>query len=157
MNEVEMKVFLEISINYFEKVTGQKAEVGSGVIQFGKLELLDFAGVIRVSGSSEGVVCLSMSRAMINDLLYASGEIIPSEELLRDMVGEAASVIASNARKYFGPRFFIGVPQTLTAKETSLLAMPFSRLALPINWRDHHAWLILALADPAGALSAKSA
>jgi CheY-specific phosphatase CheX len=147
MNEHDMHVFLEVGVNFFEKTTGETATFGTGALQFGKTDLLDYSGVIHVSGSSEGVVCLTVTRAMIDEMLQAAGESGPEEVLERDMVGEAASIIASNARKHFGPRFSIAPPVTYSQGETAELPLPYTRFAMPIQWRGHQANLILALSE----------
>ena len=147
MNEHDMQIFLDVSTVLFETLTGEKATIQSGVIQFGKSALLDYSGVIRISGSSEGVVCLTVPRSMMADMLSATGEEQTGEEIERDLVGEAASIIASNARKHFGPHFQIAVPETVASRDAGKLTLPFSRLALPIHWRGHQASLILALTE----------
>ena len=147
MNEHDMHIFLEVGVNFFEKSTGEKATFGTGALEFGKSELLDYSGVIRVSGTSEGVVCLTVSQAMVGEMLRANGEPDSAESLELDMVGEAASIIASNARKHFGPRFHIAPPDTFGIDEASQLPLPFARFALPIQWRGHRANLILALTE----------
>ncbi len=152
MNERDMHIFLEVGVNFFEKTTGEKATFGTGTLQFGKSELLDYSGVIRVSGASEGLVCLTVSRAMIDEMLRATGEIPAADALACDLVGEVASIIASNARKFFGPRFGIAPPETFASDGAAHLALPFARFALPIHWRGFRAHLILALGESAAAL-----
>jgi len=147
MNEQDMQVFLDVSTAFFEILTGEKATLHSGRLQFGKSALLDYSGVIRISGSSEGIVCLTVPRTMLTALLNAVGEQGQGEEIERDMVGEAASIIASNARKQFGPHFHIAVPETILGADAKDLYLPFARLVLPIEWRGHEASLILALTE----------
>jgi len=147
MNQHDMHVFLEVGVNFFEKTTGEKATFGNAALQFGKSDLLDYSGVIRVSGSSEGAVCLTVPCAMLGELLRATGESETATSLERDMVGEAASIIASNARKHFGPRFAIAPPETFGIDEALQLSLPFARFVLPIQWRGYRANLILALSE----------
>lgn len=147
MNEHDMQIFLDVSTVLFETLTGEKATIQSGVLQFGKSTLMDYSGVIRISGSSEGVVCLTVPRAMLAEMLTSTGEEQTGEVIERDMVGEAASIIASNARKHFGQHFHIAVPETVASREAEDLSLPFSRLTLPIQWRGHQASLILALTE----------
>ena len=59
MNEHDMQVFLDVSTIFFETLTGEKATIQSGRLQFGKSPLMDNSGIIRISGSSEGVACRS--------------------------------------------------------------------------------------------------
>jgi CheY-specific phosphatase CheX len=156
MNQHDMHVFLEVGVNFFEKTTGEKAIFGNAALQFGKCELLDYSGVIRVSGSSEGAVCLTMPCAMLGELLRAAGESEPAEDLERDMAGEAASVIASNARKHFGPRFAIAPPEIFGLNEARQLSLPFARFVMPMQWRGHRANLILALSESTSTISPSS-
>jgi CheY-specific phosphatase CheX len=144
MNHSDMHLFVDISVNFFEKITGEPASIAEGQLQFGRSTLLDHNGLIRISGSSEGVVCLSMPSPMIVELLQSSGETVETEEAQRDLVGEAANIIASNARKHFGSGFGISPPVTIEAGQPSA-DWPYSRFALPIRWRDHQAVLLLAL------------
>lgn len=147
MNEHDMQVFLDVSTSFFETLTGERATIQSGRLEFGKSPQLDYSGIIRISGSSEGVVCLTVPQSMLAALLRAAGEEQTGETIERDMVGEAASIIASNARKHFGPHFHISVPEALSAQDSADLPLPFARLTLPIQWREHQGCLILALTE----------
>lgn len=157
MNQHDMQVFLEVGVNFFEKTTGERAIFGNAALQFGRCELLDYSGVIRISGSSGGAVCLTMPCAMLGELLRAAGETEPGKDLERDMAGEAASVIASNARKHFGPRFVIAPPEIFGIDEALQLSLPFARFVMPIQWRGYRANLILALSESTSTASSASA
>lgn len=147
MTEHDMQVFLDVGVHYFEKITGERAQLGSARLQFGRTELSDFTGVIRISGSSAGVVCMSVPTAMVDEMLNSAGESLCNDEMERDMIGEAASIIASNARKHFGPRFEIATPETYSHAESAAIRFPFARFAIPIAWKTHHGSLILALSE----------
>jgi hypothetical protein len=144
MQPADMQQFVEISMKFFEKFTGERPVVADGQVQFGHSTLLEHCGQIRISGSSRGVVCLSMSSPMVTEMLASSGESIQDEDAKLDLIGEAASIIASNAREHFGSGFAISLPETRFHASTAA-DWPYSRFVLPIRWRSHEAVLVLAL------------
>lgn len=149
MMESELKLFLDISLNFFEKMTGQKPELKTPSISLGFSKFHQCHGWISVSGMADGVVCVSMTTDMVNELLRSQGETIESESMQQDLVGEAASIIASNARRHFGPKFQISPPQTSMQDESIDRSWPYSRFCLPVQWRGHDGVVILAFEDKA--------
>ncbi|MES2572433.1 MAG: chemotaxis protein CheX [Verrucomicrobiota bacterium] len=146
MKPADMQLFVDISVNFFTKLTGEPPLIADGQLQFGLSPLLDFTGMIHISGASAGVVGLSLSSSMAMALLTGSGESRFDEAACDDFVGEAASIIASNARMVFGSSFGISIPQRSRRSSVST-EWPYSRLALPIRWRSHEAVLFLALSE----------
>lgn len=147
MTPKEMETFVDISMNLLETLTGERGRIGEGRLVFGKTNFLEYTGIVNVSGHSHGCVCLTMTAEMIREMLDSSGEESDGEEVRQDFVGEAASIIASNARKTFGATFNIATPSRLTSEMWNQLELPYSRFTLPIEWRRHAAFLFLAIEE----------
>lgn len=147
MNQAEMQVFLDVSLHVFEKMTGAKPILHPPVVLLGKTKLYDYSGLIRISGAASGAVCLSMPKEMIDQLLHAQNETERTPALAQDLVGEAASIIASNTRKHFGEHFRVSLPETVNPDQIALLSLPYVRFSLPITWQNYQAVLLLAFSE----------
>ena len=95
MTEIELKVFLDVTRNFFEKLGAEPAMLGPGIISFDDPKLLDFTGLIEIGGPSSGYVCLTMSRAMLTAVVTAQGGPAPSDVALAETVYEVTSVVAN--------------------------------------------------------------
>lgn len=147
MKEDNLKLFLDISLNFFEKITGERPEPSEPAIRLGSSDFHDFYGWIEVSGSGRGIVCVSMTSSMADELLQCQGESLKDETMRLDMVGEAASIVASNARQRFGQEFKISLPFTSSSGRIQDSAWPYSRFCLPVRWRGHEGTVILAFEE----------
>lgn len=117
----------------------------------------DFTGVIGVSGSQQGSVYITMSRALLAELyqdhyaatlgaeLGASDE-AELEDLLTDLAGEIANTISGNVRNFLGENFLISTPVVFQNSGTSLSLPPdCPGIVLPIRWESHTCHLIVGL------------
>lgn len=145
MNEHDLNVFLDIATNYFEKMTCEPAVLQSPTIQFAKRTLLDYTGLISISGNTRGCVYVTMSEGMVRSLLTAIGESEQHEATFCDAVGEVANTISSNARNHFGPNFAISIPVAVSQEKSGELALPFSTFVLPIEWRQQQGYIVIGL------------
>ncbi len=145
MTEEDLKVFIDVTMNYFDKISGDKAEMEDPYIIFEDPPFLDFTGVIKISGKSEGVVYVTTPQGMLANLLEDIGETDRSEEIMRDFVGEIATTVSGNVRKQFGKGFRISIPTTLGSNGGDKPILPFANFVVPIKWKDFHPFLVLGV------------
>lgn len=145
MTESDLKVFIDVTMNYFEKISGDQAAMEEPFISFDEPPLLDYTGVIRVSGRGEGVFYVTTQQSMLAQLLKEIGEMDTSEEIMRDFVGEIATTLSGNVRREFGEHFKISVPQTLGGREEDVPDLPFANFVVPIRWKTYQPYLVLGI------------
>lgn len=147
MDEQELRVFIDIVSQYFERQTGRLPEIGSPYLgEPTVLPIYDFTGVIGISGERQGCVYFTANRDLLKQLLLHVGELDVSDSNLRDLVGEAANTISGNARQYFGPNFMISVPIVISG-DANLIQVPRNVKAyiLPLRWHKLEAVLVVSL------------
>ena len=147
MDEQELRAFIDIVSQYFERQTGRLPEVGSPYLgEPSALPIFDFTGVIGISGERQGCVYVTAQRELLRQLLLHVGESDVSDNNLSDLVGEIANTISGNARRYFGPNFMISVP-VVVAGNARAIQVPRSVKAyiLPLRWHKLDAALVVSL------------
>jgi chemotaxis protein CheX len=147
MNATELSLFVDLTLGCFTKTFNEPPSLQPPSIEFSSSNYLDHTGVIDISGRSTGCVYLTVTHALAEELLAEMGEPERTAETCRDLVGELASTISSNARSHFGEQFKISVPRTFSEPPGDL-AMPFSTFVLPLQWRDREAILVIGLVEP---------
>ena len=147
MDEKELRVFIDIVSQYFERQTGRVPEIGSPYLgDPNALPIHDYTGVIGISGERQGCVYFTARRDLLRQLLLHVGESDISESNLSDLVGEVANTISGNARRHFGPDFMISVP-VVVAGNANAIQMPRTVKAyiLPLRWHKLEATLVVSL------------
>ncbi|MCX9157260.1 chemotaxis protein CheX [Niveibacterium sp. 24ML] len=147
MDEQQLRVFIDIVSQYFEKQTGKAPDVGSPYLgDASSLPIYDFTGVIGISGERQGCVYVTAHRDLLRQLLLHVGESDVSDNNLSDLVGEVANTISGNARRYFGPDFMISVPVVVSGNARAI-QVPRSVKAyiLPLRWHKFEAALVVSL------------
>lgn len=145
MTEIELKIFLDATRNFFEKLGGEPAQLGPGTVSFDDPTLLDFTGLIEIGGPSSGYVCLTLSRAMLSAILAKQGgERAESDVTLAETVYDVASVVANQARQSLGGRIMISSPTPIMGTDYGP-AFPLPIYITPVRWNQHEGLLIVAL------------
>ena len=147
MNEQELQVFIDGTVNYFNKNSGDKAEVGSPyLVNEFKSNRTMFSASIGISGKFKGMVYLFAQQTMLAALLKDLGETEYSNEYAADLAGEAANTIAGNARKYFGKDFMISVPAVhIDQDHEIILNEGLKTYAIPITWKCYKSILLISI------------
>ncbi len=145
MTENDLKVFIDVTMNYFEKISGDQAAMEEPFISFDEPPVLDYTGVIRVSGKGEGVFYVTTQQSMLTQLLKEIGEVDTSDEIMKDFVGEIATTLSGNARRVFGENFRISTPQTVGGSLLNVPDLPFANFVVPIRWKNYQPYLVLGL------------
>jgi len=144
----DLTVFVSSVTRYFKKTTREEAEVSVPYPESGGVgaTVLDFTGVVAVSGKLHGGVYFTAGVDLLFDLLQSAGEPQVNLKMAADAVGEVANVIAGNARKHFGADFKISVPTVFqgTAIQKHTGQIP-RRFVIPLIWRGHRSYVVVGL------------
>jgi len=149
MRTNEIQVFVDGTINFFETVCNENAQVGSPyLLENLDGSILEYSGIIGITGSYTGNVVFTSPANMIVGVLENYSGVEYREELLMDLVGEIANTISGNAREVLGSNFNISPPVLSrgTAQEVKT-AKGLQTYCIPIVWRDSRANLIVAVAE----------
>ncbi|HMW56107.1 MAG TPA: chemotaxis protein CheX [Accumulibacter sp.] len=147
MTEAELRIFIDIVQHYFEQQTGRPAEMGTPFLgDQGTLPVLDFTGLIGISGNRHGCVYFTATAALLRQLLVHGGETDVSLRNLADLAGEIANTISGNARRMFGHEFIISVPDVITDPHQQI-ALPANVKAyvIPLSWQQEEAALVVSV------------
>jgi chemotaxis protein CheX len=147
MTEQEVKYFIDVVVNYFRDISGEPSEMGIPYIKEKETVLLDYTGLIGISGAKKGAIYLTSSKEMLSEITsILLGYDNPEEELVVDMAGEIANTIAGNVRENFGASFMISVPIILKGcPDDVIIRMVPPIFIIPIKWRKHSAFLAVGL------------
>lgn len=146
MTDEEIKVFIDGTSQYFERVSGQAATIEAPFLKGEEPIVLEYTGVIGISGRHRGAVYFTAGSDLLETLLETFGEEEAGETLKADLVGEVANTIAGNARRYFGNEFMISVPTVLRGKPEDIsFPRQLKSFVIPIFWRGFRSYLIVCL------------
>jgi chemotaxis protein CheX len=147
MDEQELRVFLDIVRQYFDRQTGRSIELGSPHLgDAAALPMYDYTGVIGISGERQGCVYVTAKRELLRALLLQVGETDVSEANLCDLAGEVANTISGNARLYFGPEFMISVPIVVQGSAQAIqVPRNVKAYVIPMRWHKLDAALVVSL------------
>lgn len=109
--------------------------------------MLEYTGIIGISGNKKGCIYLTTPKDMIIKLaqiIIAKEEV--SKEIIKDLVGEIANTIAGNVREAYGSDFMISVPVIIEGKTKDLkLPVDILSFVIPLNWEDYTCFLVVCL------------
>jgi chemotaxis protein CheX len=147
MTENELRYFIDTVTQYFKQISGIGAEIGLPFIKNQDTVVMDYTGLIGISGPKRGGLYFTASRSMLSVLtqLYL-GLDSPQESDLMDMAGEISNTIAGNAQIYFGPDYQISVPILIDGKpnDISMMLKP-PIFVIPIKWNGHQSYLVVGM------------
>jgi chemotaxis protein CheX len=147
MKENDLNVFIDSTKNYFQQTTHEEAVAGVPYVKGKDPLVLDFTGIVGISGKRKGCIYLTTPHKMLGDL----GEIILGdsecgEQELKDLVGEIANTIAGNARNVYGSSFLVSVPAVaLGIPEDITFPEELPAFIVPFKWRVHRSFLVVCL------------
>jgi len=147
MTEADLKFFIDVVIHYFGQVTDEQATMGLPYIKKDEAVVMDYTGLIGISGPRKGAIYLTAGRGLLAKLTQLILDMDEADdETLLDMAGELTNTIAGNVRKSFGSDFMISVPMLIKGKpEDILLKLKPPVFVVPINWKREKAHLVVGL------------
>ena len=147
MNETDLHFFIDSTLNYFEEVTDEKAFAGIPFIKANESIVLEYTGIIGISGKRKGSVYFTAAGPMLTNLakiilnLKAVGDVE-----IKDLVGEIANIISGNVRQAYGSDFMISVPVVVEGKAKDIkLPDNIQSFVIPITWREFKLFLVVCL------------
>jgi chemotaxis protein CheX len=142
MDDQDIQVFITGVRRYFES----GVVIEPPFIKDQERPLLEYTGIIEISGKAHGAVCFTANGLMLKNILAFLNESPGSQEMLRDLVGEIANTLSGNAREEFGRDFLISVPVVATGNDSKFRLPEDSRnYVIPIIWQSEKAYLLVCL------------
>ena len=147
MNDQDIRIFITMARRYFEALEPKPTLVIEPPFLRDELgPLLEYTGIIPVSGRAQGAVCFTANGGMLETILALLKDERRDDAAKRDLVGEIANTLSGNAREEFGSDFRISVPQVIVgARLTADLRTGARNYAIPLNWRSETAYLLISL------------
>ena len=147
MDNKNLQVFIEITIKYFEEVTGEKATMGVPYIKGNDDIVKEYTGAIGISGDKKGCIYITSPKEMLMELSKSIlGDLESNDDNLKDMIGEVANTIAGNARDIFGSQFMISVPIVVRGEKLEV-ELPIQSYVIPITWNTYKSFLVIGLEE----------
>ena len=147
MNETDLHFFIDSTVNYFEEVTNEKASAGIPYMKDEEPVVLEYTGIIGISGKRKGSVYVTSSEMMLSDIAKSIlGLKTVGKEDIKDLVGEIANTISGNVRQAYGSDFMISVPVVIEGKAKDIkLPENIQSFVIPITWKDYKSFLVVCL------------
>jgi chemotaxis protein CheX len=147
MTEGELKFFIDVVTTYFGQVTGDDAAMGIPYVKNAEPVVLDYTGLIGISGPRKGGIYFTAGKTLLADLTKVIlGPDEADEDSLLDMVGELTNTIAGNVRRSFGADFLISVPMLIKGRPDDILVrLKLPVFVIPLNWHKEKAFLVVGL------------
>lgn len=146
MNEEELKVFVNNTMNYFDQFDGAKPTVGLPYPQDKDFRLLDYTGAIGISGGRKGCIYVTASTEMLTELVSSLGLDVSDQSFRLDAVAELANNISGNAQSAFGSDFMISVPMVITGRDHQVhLPLRLPVYMVPFTWKNHKSFLAIGI------------
>ena len=147
MNETDLHFFIDSTVNYFEEVTNEKATAGIPYIKDDEPVVLEYTGIIGISGKRKGSVYVTSSEVMLSMIakVILGLEDVGKEDI-KDLIGEIANTISGNVRQAYGSDFMISVPVVVEGKAKDIkLPDNIQSFVIPITWKDNKSFLVVCL------------
>ena len=147
MDDQDIQVFIAGVRRYFESLRAdERVVIEPPFIKDEERPLLEYTGIIGISGKSHGAVCFTANGLMLKNILGFLNESPGSRAMMCDLVGEIANTLSGNAREEFGSDFLISVPVVATGNDSSVrLPQEGRNYVIPIIWRSEKAYLLVCL------------
>ena len=147
MKESDLHFFIDSTVNYFQEVTNEKAVTGIPYIKDEAPVVLEYTGIIGISGKRKGSVYITASRAMLSEIAHIIlGIEDVGREDIKDLVGEIANIISGNVRQAYGSDFMISVPVVVEGKAKDIrLPDNIQSFVIPLTWREYKSFLVVCL------------
>ncbi len=147
MKEDNMQIFVDIVKNFFNQLDMEEVIIDTPyLLENDTPKILEYTGMIGVSGAHKGVVYVTASRELLTKTLECMGEPDDSEENIIDLVGEIANTISGNARKEFGADFHISVPVVFQGAPKSMILPKDERsFVIPIEWHSQVSEIVICV------------
>jgi len=148
LHERDIHYFIEVTLAYLNKITGNEIVVRDPTIEFQSLVFSAYTGLIHLKGNAEGFVYLTASQQFLHQLHAARhnrGRL--SEESSRDVMTDITGTIVHNVTKHFGAGLNLSEPRVFSTVPDDPIEMPPAVFVQPLLWRKEHAYFVMGLAS----------
>ena len=128
-------------------MTNEKATAGIPYIKDDEPVVLEYTGIIGISGKRKGSVYVTSSEIMLSSIakLILGLDKVGKEDI-KDLVGEIANTISGNVRQAYGSDFMISVPVVIEGKAKDIkLPDNIQSFVIPITWKEFKSFLVVCL------------
>lgn len=137
MNETDLRVFADAVRHYFSQLGDARAEIRTSFLQdSASIPVYDYTGIIRVGGDWRGQVRVSASSRLVSYLLQLSGGMSVNQDACLDAVGELANTLAGNARRHYGERLQVSVPEAYMGSGPADLSRR-RLMVIMVDWKQY--------------------
>jgi len=147
MKETDLHFFIDSTLNYFKEITNEEAVTGIPYLKENEPVVLNYTGIIGISGKRKGSIYITTSGDMLTMLakIILNLDDVGADDI-KDLVGEIANTISGNVREAYGSDFMISVPVIVEGKAKDI-KMPddVQSFVIPITWKDHQLYLVVCL------------
>ena len=147
MNETDLHFFIDSTLNYFEEVTNEKASAGIPYIKDESPVVLEYTGIIGISGKRKGSIYITTGEEMLKsiaNIILGIEDVAPGD--IKDLVGEIANTISGNVRQAYGSDFMISVPVVVEGQAKDIkLPDNIQSFVVPLTWHGHKSFLVVCL------------
>ncbi|MCK5075846.1 MAG: chemotaxis protein CheX [Calditrichia bacterium] len=147
MNESDLHFFIDSTVNYFEEITGEKPSTGIPYLKGDEPVVLEYTGIIGISGKRKGSIFITTSIEMLKELAgLILGDVPVGITEIKDLIGEIANTISGNVRQAYGTDFMISVPVVVEGKAKDINTPDnIQSFVIPLTWKGHKAFLTVCL------------
>jgi chemotaxis protein CheX len=147
MKESDLNFFIDSTLEFFRTTTSKEVEIGVPYLKDKDPIVLDYTGIIRISGEQKGSIYFTASRDMLIELgSYILEDIDYGEDELKDLVEEIVNTIAGSVRGAYGSSFLISVPAVIEGMPKDIcFPENLTGYVIPIVWQDYKAFLVVCL------------
>jgi hypothetical protein len=148
LHERDIHYFIEVTVAYLNKVTGNEIVLRDPTIEFQSLVFSACTGLVHLKGNAEGFVYLTMSQQFLQHLHGARHHSERfSDESSRHAMTDIIGTIAHNLQKRFGPTLHLSDPRVFSTVPDDPIEMPPAVFVQPLVWRKEHAYFVLGMSS----------
>ncbi len=147
MTKNELNKVIETTLQFFTSISGKKAECGIPFLKKDNPVVLEYTGIIGISGKRKGSIYFTAEKLQ---LVALAKSMLEEEDVsvddIKDLVGEIANTISGNLRNIFGTDFLISVPVIIDGEARDIkLPEDIESYVIPINWENTKAFIVVCL------------
>jgi chemotaxis protein CheX len=147
MDKIEQSSIKKYITLYFKEASQYPATIETPYPKGNSPVLLDYTGIIGISGKKRGSIYLTASKSFLENL---AGELLGSSDMahedIKDLVGEIASIICGNLRNVYGSQFMVSVPVIVEGNVINIrYPAKIHPYVFPIKWKAEQAFLSVGL------------
>jgi len=144
--ERDIYYFIDVTLAYLNKITGNEIIVRDPTIEFQSLVFSAYTGLLHLKGGAEGFIYLTASQQFLQHLYtarHSRGRF--TEENCRDVINDITGAIANNVHKRFGPTLHVSEPRVFSTVPDDPIEMPPAVFVQPLSWRNELAYFVLGV------------